>query len=422
MNYTKSVEYIHSLLVFGSKPGFQRINKVLELLDNPQDKIKSFHVAGTNGKGSTSVLMQSICSASGLKTGLFISPFVVDFCERIQIDGQFIPEFRLAELVTEIKGITDNLDELFKPTEFEFITAVAFKYFFEEKIDVAVIETGLGGLLDSTNVIKQPLAAVITKIDIDHTDILGDTIEKITLQKCGIIKKKCMVISCGTQKAEVLDIIKESAKQSKSPFYVNCLNEITDANIDINGTSFKLNGNDYSIQLIGIHQLDNAASAITAIQKSSLKISNQQIQVGLKNAKFPARLEVLSQNPVVILDGAHNPNGAKALAQTLQHLKLSKITAIVGMMRDKDVNTSLQIVLPFCENVIAVSVESNPRSMCASELSIIASDYCSNVFSENDYMKAINLAFELSNGNPILVFGSLYLASDIRQLVINRLN
>ena len=221
MNYTKSVEYIHSLLVFGSKPGFQRINKVLELLDNPQDKIKCFHVAGTNGKGSTSVMLQSICSASGLKTGLFISPFVIDFCERIQIDGQFIPEFRLAELVTNIKGITDNLDEQFKPTEFEFITAVAFEYFFEEKIDVAVIETGLGGLLDSTNVIKQPFAAVITKIDIDHTDILGDTIEKITLQKCGIIKKKCMVISCGTQKAEVLDIIKESAKQSKSPFYVN---------------------------------------------------------------------------------------------------------------------------------------------------------------------------------------------------------
>jgi len=183
-----------------------------------------------------------------------------------------------------------------------------------------------------------------------------------------------------------------------------------------------LNGNDYSIQLIGIHQLDNAASAITAIQKSSLKISNQQIQVGLKNAKFPARLEVLSQNPVVILDGAHNPNGAKALAQTLQHLKLSKITAIVGMMRDKDVNTSLQIVLPFCENVIAVSVESNPRSMSTSELSIIAADYCSNVFSENDYIKAINLAFKLSNGTPILIFGSLYLASDIRQLVINRLN
>jgi len=422
MNYAKAVEYIHSLLMFGSKPGFQRISKVLELLDNPQDKIKCFHIAGTNGKGSTCVMMQSICSSAGLKTGLFISPFVVDFCERIQIDGQFIPHARLAELVTNIKNITDFLDEQFKPTEFEFITAVAFEYFFEEKCDIAVIETGLGGLLDSTNVIKHPIASVITKIDMDHIAILGDTIEKIALQKCGIIKKKSMAISCGTQKSEVFDIIKEYAKQKQSSLYVNCLDEITNAKIDINETDFKLNGRNYSISLLGLHQLDNAASAITAIQKSGLNISDEQIQTGLKNAKFPARLEVLSKYPVVILDGAHNPNGALALAQTLQQLKLSKITAVVGMMSDKDVKTSLKLVLPFCENVIAVSVKSNPRSMSALILSKIAENYCSNVILQNDYVSALDLASKLSNGNPILIFGSLYLAGDIRPLAIERFN
>lgn len=414
MNYDESVDYIHSLLVFGSKPGFQRISKVLELLDNPQDKIKCFHVAGTNGKGSTCVMMQSVCTAAGLKTGLFISPFVVDFCERIQIDGNFIPHERLAELVTEIKIITDKLDEQYKPTEFEFITAVAFKYFFEEKIDIAVIETGLGGLLDSTNVIKQPIASVITKIDMDHTAILGDTLEKISMQKCGIIKQNCPVISCGTQYGEVFNIIKESAISKESPLYINCLDEITDASVDINGTKFKLDDNDYFIPLLGVHQLDNAASAITAIEKSGLNITIAQIQTGLKNAKFPARLEVLSKNPVVILDGAHNPNGATALAQTLNDLDLRKITAIIGMMGDKDVSASLKLVLPLCENVIAVSVKSNLRSMSATELSEIAANYCRNVYVEDDYNKALEFASKLSKSNPILIFGSLYLAGDIR--------
>lgn len=407
LNYSETLNYIHSLGMFSHPAGLERITDTLNKLDNPQNKFKSIHIAGTNGKGSVSVMTASALSYAGYKTGLFVSPYIIDFRERISINGEYISENKLCELADTVKSTKTEL------TEFEFITAVGFLYFAQSKCDIAVIETGLGGRLDATNILKNVNVSVITKIGLDHTAVLGDTIEKIAKEKCGIIKNNITVTS-PKQNEKALNVIKGNSDN----LIVPDLEKLKIIKSDIYGNEFIYKDKRYKTSLSGNFQIENAVVAVETLENCKLNISYDDIYNGLSRAFIPARLEVISKNPLVVLDGAHNPDGADVLCKFMQNYK-GKITAIVGMMKDKNYECFLQKILPLCKNVIATVVKENKRSLKKDELTAVAKKYCNNVYGENDLNNAVVLAQKLSDGEPVFVFGSLYLASSIRNLLIN---
>ena len=422
MTYKESLNYIHSLNRFGIKPGLERINALLKRLGNPEEKLKCIHIAGTNGKGSTSTALSNIMIAEGKKTGLFISPFVVNFRERIQINGEYIKEKDLADLTYEISKIVPEVEKEVEDniTEFEFITALMFAYFKEQNCDVVILEVGLGGRLDSTNVITKPLASVITQIALDHIVVLGDTIDKIAYEKCGIIKADCPVITTSHQNPRALPVIEKIAKDKNSPLKIANISSVENVNIAPYGSEFTYKGMNITVNLAGRHQIENmTAAAETAL---ALGVSKTAIVRGIANTKFPARLEILSRSPLVILDGAHNENGADVLANYLDEHKLTPVT-LIGMMADKNCEAVVKKIASRSKAVFAVKVEGNPRTETAENLSQIAGEYCVNSFTAENYGYALSLAFQRCKKTklPLLICGSLYLASDIRDMAINYL-
>ena len=422
MTYKDALNYIHSLNRFGIKPGLERINALLKRLGNPEGKLKCIHIAGTNGKGSTSTALANIMIAEGKKTGLFISPFVVNFRERIQINGEYIKEKELANLTYEISKIVPEVEKEVEDniTEFEFITALMFAYFKEQNCDVVILEVGLGGRLDSTNVITKPLASVITQIALDHIVVLGDTIDKIAYEKCGIIKADCPVITTSHQNPRALPVIEKIAKDKNSPLKIANISSAENVKIAPYGSEFTYKGMNITVNLAGRHQIENmTAAAETAL---ALGVSKTAIVRGIANTKFPARLEILSRSPLVILDGAHNENGADVLANYLDEHKLTPVT-LIGMMADKNCEAVVKKIASRSKAVFAVKVEGNPRTETAENLSQIAGEYCVNSFTAENYGYALSLAFQRCKKTnlPLLICGSLYLASDIRDMAINYL-
>lgn len=412
MDYIQALNYIHSLSVFGSQPGLERITKLLDALGNPQDSLKFIHVAGTNGKGSACTMLAKCCEKAGIKTGLYTSPYVVDFRERIQLNGSYIPCEDLARLCEIVKntGIT--------VTEFEFITALAMLWFNEQNCDIVILEVGLGGRYDATNVIKAPCCSVIMKIDYDHTAYLGNTLAKIAGEKCGIIKNGCPTVSYPLQDGEALSVIKSNAEHLTIPD-ISRLNIISS---DIEGNTFVYKDTKYQTRLVGEHQVYNAITVIETLNASGLNISENDMVKGIAEAVIPARLEIISNRPLVILDGAHNPNGANALSDFMKNRK-EKIIGISGMMADKNCDEFLRTVMPYCKALVTVTVKENSRSISADELKTMADKYCDDVTTADDYATAIDIAVKKSNNKcPIFVFGSLYLAGAIRESLKSRFN
>ncbi len=416
MNYEESLKFIHSLERFGSKPGLERVAAMLESLGNPQDDLKFLHVAGTNGKGSTSVFLSGILRAAGLKTGLYISPFVVDFRERIQIGGEFIQKETFAAACTRAKEVYDSLPDDTKPTEFEFITAAAFCCFKNAGCDIVVLETGLGGRLDATNIIKNPIGSVITKIGLDHTEVLGDTIEKIAAEKCGIIKAGCPVFTSSSQEAGALEVIKTAAREKEAELYVSNLGDACDIAPKIAGTSFILGGTEYTLNMPGIYQVENALLSIKVVNTLFPEIGTDIIKKALSAAAFPARFEILSRKPLIILDGAHNPEGITVLKNSLDALFIKDFTAVIGMMADKNIESSLKIIAPLIKNAVCVTVESNKRSELAENLKTKVTKYCGSAETAPNLLTALKIATEKASG-PIVIFGSLYLAGEVKALI-----
>ena len=404
MNYEQALETIRKRSNFSLQPTLERIKEVLNKLGDPQEKFPSIHIAGTNGKGSTTTMCASILKEAGFKTGLFISPYIIDFRERIQINNEFISKEDLVRLVERVDKIDIPL------TEFEFVTAVGFLYFAEQNCDVAVIETGLGGRLDATNSLpkNKKLVSVITKICLDHTAVLGDTIEEIAGEKCGIIGNRTVMFP--TQEKSVAEIIKNSSNELVIPD----LNELEIIKSDVFGNTYIYKGVNYRLALGGEHQILNAITAIEALKNTGLKISQTAYIEGLKKATFPARLEVANKQPLVIIDGAHNPDGAAVLKNAMKEYE-GKITAIVGMLKDKDCEKILKILLPLCDEVFCVSVPHNPRTLTACELSLMAEKYCKKVSVSKTLEAALENAKKTKN--TVFVFGSLYLASATRTLI-----
>ncbi len=421
MNYNEAHEFIHSRMKFGSQPGMERIAALCDAFDNPQDKLKFVHVAGTNGKGSTCTMISNMLVAAGYKVGLFTSPFVVDFRERIQVNSEMIPKDAFAKIVERIVPVIDELKEKnIEPTEFEIITAAAFMYFLEENCDIVVLEVGLGGTLDSTNIIKKSEVSVITSISMDHTDILGDTLLEIAAHKCGIFKEGGHVVGYPQPDFTVERFVKEKAKEAGCDYTHSDLARIRLVREEFDGSTIIYAGCTFKIPLSGKHQIYNFSTAISAInvlKNNGWNVSAKNMIDGISALKMPARVEIVSKDPLVIIDGGHNAEGIDALCYALKkYYSDKKIIAVFGMMRDKNYKYCAEKLAPLCEKIYTTTV-SNPRSLTAKELAAELKNYGAKAKPIDDCGKAYDKALKKADKNSVvLVCGSLYLASDIKSL------
>lgn len=425
MNYEQALDKIFSFLTFGREPSVLYMRELLDRIGSPDKKLKFVHIAGTNGKGSTCALIAAPLIAAGYKTGLFVSPFITEFCERFQINGRLMEKETLPLLVGRILPAVQAMKNEGKIiNEFELVTAIGMAWFAEQNCDIVVLETGLGGRYDATNAIDCPLVSVITSISLDHTAVLGDTVQKIAREKCGIIKDGGITAAYADQPENTLDIIRQAAQDRKNRFYAADTSNINLLKMTVNGTAFEYRTSDgtsvlLNMRLLGKHQIKNAATALCIIERLKelgFNITNQALAEGFSKAFMPCRLEVVSQNPLVIIDGAHNPDGVRSLAAALNDYldRIPKI-AVVGMLADKDVSHSLCQILPLFDEVIALAPD-NRRALSASDLAEIARQFCDNVTAFDSSSDA--LVYALSKASPhtaVVVFGSLYLTSDLRR-------
>ncbi|QEY33808.1 bifunctional folylpolyglutamate synthase/dihydrofolate synthase [Caproiciproducens galactitolivorans] len=427
MTYTEALKKISSLERFGSKPGLERIQKLLQMMWNPQDSLKYVHVAGTNGKGSTCALIASVLEKARYKTGLFISPYVTDFCERMQINGEKISHEELAEMVGKVFPLVERMNQNGEIiTEFELVTALAFAWFAQKGCDIVVLEVGLGGRLDSTNVIQTPLVSVITSISSDHTKVLGNTLAQIAYEKSGIIKDGGVTVCYPEQKPEVLEILQKTADKRNNRFVLADMKSVVPLSMNLNGTGLLYGELLVHLPFLGEHQIKNAVTALAALEvlkEKGYHISGHSFESGFASASFPARMEVLSMNPTVILDGAHNPDGMAALAATVRkYLPDKKITAIVGMLSDKDVKASVENLAGLFSNVITL-VPKNPRAMSAEDLAehfrLVGTPAESMENSREALKKALSV---VGKEGTLFVCGSLYLAGELRPLALDLLS
>lgn len=430
MTYRQALRYINSLSKFGIRPGLERIQVLLEMLSCPQKNLKFVHVAGTNGKGSVCTFVSSILNAAGLKTGLFTSPSVLDFREQFQIGGAMISEKDFVDVFEYIMPFMRKMPKNgINLTQFELITAIAIFWFARENCDIVVLETGLGGRLDATNVVENVVCSVITSISYDHTNILGESISQIAEEKTGILKQNGTLVLYPKQYPQALCVIKAAAATLKNKVLTPDLTSLSNARSTIAaGTSFDYMGEDFKINLLGPHQVYNAITAITVASEldchGGFTIPPQAVKDGLYNAKFPARFEVLSREPLIILDGAHNPGGASILADSLNlYLGKGRVIAVVGMLKDKDICNVLRIISPHVAEFIVVQPE-NPRAMDKFELhDLIVKNLNKPSVMATDLNNAVDIAFKMAFEQPsdtaVLVFGSLYLASQIRPMFLS---
>lgn len=424
MNCNEAIEYIHSLEKFGIKPGLERIKALCEILGNPQNSLKIIHVAGTNGKGSTSTMISNILQKSGYNTGLFISPYVIDFRERIQYNGNMIEHNELAECVEKVKNAADILaeKEIF-PTEFEAVTAAAFVYFEKKKCDYVVLEVGLGGRYDSTNLILAPYASVITSISLDHMNILGNTVEEIAAEKCGIIKFGGATVAYPFQSDGAMDVIRKSCEEKMNKLIIPDVDSLQIVSEKAEGTTAIYKNIEFNLPLTGRHMVYNAVTAIEAVkslERLGVSVDDDSIIKGIASSAMPARIEILRTRPLIVLDGGHNEGCANALSEYIKEFIADKrIIAVCSLMQDKDYETYLKIIAPYVSTFIATQAPV-PRALSAEELCLCASKYCSNSNAVANPHKAVSAALNLAEKDDvILVCGSFYLAGEIREDLIN---
>lgn len=425
MTYEEALQYIHTRPRFAHAPGLEVMQNLLQRLGNPQKQLKYVHIAGTNGKGSTAAYISEILTAAGYKTGRTVSPYILDFRERFTIDGTMISKELLADLTEEVKAEADSMEAWDEgiPGEFEVVTAIAFLWFLQEKCDVVVLEVGLGGRFDATNVIdaENTLVSCILRIGLDHQEVLGNTVAKIAEEKCGILKKGVPVISYPKQPAAALRVIEATAKGKGCRLVVP---DPLDGRLMSDGlVQNRVDYGGYLVDLaiMGRHQIYNVAVAVEAVltlwRQYHMEITDDAILEGLAKANFPARCEIMSRNPLIILDGCHNIDSAAALAETLDKSGLPRFVGIIGMMADKEVDAVLKLLSDVFIKIYTVTPDS-PRALPAEDLAQRAK----LLFDEVEAMPSAEAAIEaaekeIGGKRGLCICGSLYLAAECRKIL-----
>jgi len=399
-------------------PAPDRMARLMEALGNPQDGLRFAHVAGTNGKGSVSCLLASVLQAAGFRTGLYTSPHLVDFAERIRIDGAPIPDGAICETAERIRAEEERCGLTL--AAFDRMTAAAFLYFSRENCDVVVLEVGLGGLLDATNVIRESAVSVLTNIGLDHTELLGSTVEKIAAEKAGIVKSGCPVVLYDDGRAGVRQVVEDICRIRQAPLVCTDFSELLCEKSDLRGQVFSYRGRRrLLLALAGDYQLRNAATALDALDVLRMQgffITEEALAQGFAAARWPGRFELLRERPPFLVDGGHNPQCADALVGNLQSAFGGQpVVFLIGMLRDKDVRAVIETLAPCAKAAVAVTVN-DPRAMPCAELASLLREAGVACVEAACIADAAAAADELAKGAPVCAFGSLYFTGEVRAI------
>jgi len=423
LNYEEALKYIKSTQKFGSILGLERIAKLMELLGNPQKRLKFVHVAGTNGKGSTVAFMESVLTQAGYRVGMYTSPGLHGLNDRIRIGSKEIENHRVAEIMDKIRWRIDEMiaEGFDSPTEFEIITALAFEYFYQEDTDIVLLEVGLGGRLDSTNIIEAPLLSVITPVDYDHMDILGNTLEEIAGEKAGILKPGTELVLY-PQRHEAERVIMLKADALGIPVHKVNFNLMKKKGHDDYTQQFQYENEDYKLTILGEHQVKNAVVAMEALNvldHIGMRIPQDAMKKGLLMAKWPGRFEILSHDPMVVIDGAHNLQGVQILRTNLdRYFGGRKVIFIMGVLKDKNYMEMIKEVLPLAKVFVTITVD-NERALNGKDLSnLIQEAGCEAIYCESAPL-AIEKALSIRTDDEIVcAFGSLYYIQEVRDYLV----
>ncbi len=420
MNYNEALDYIHGISWTFCKPGLDRIRELTEKLGHPERGIPVIHVAGTNGKGSFSSMLASVLTEAGYKTGLFTSPYIVRFNERMKIDGEDIPDGELAEITEYLRPYADSMTD--KPTEFELITAIGFEYFKRHGVDVAVIEAGMGGRLDSTNIVEKPLLSVITGVALDHVAFLGDTVEKIAVEKAGIIKEGCPILFGGVDE-DAKRVIESHAKSLHAPLYLTQREALSVEHMSLLGTNLSYKSHkDILIRLLGGYQPYNTANVLEAVdvlREGGLSIPEEAVKEGLARATWPARFEIIANTPLVIYDGAHNAEGIRAAKESIEaYFGSERVIAVSGVLKDKDYEFIAGELSEVADTVFTITPD-NPRALSSSEYASVLRGKGVNATACESIDEAVRLAVAgaKEKERALVCLGSLYTYGEVSEAV-----
>lgn len=421
------IDRIHEFNRFGMVLGLDRMEELLRRLGNPQDDLKVIHVAGTNGKGSVSKYLEEGLSACGYKMGLYTSPYIETFNERIRYDGADISDEDLEYYGQKVVSAAEAMvaDGLDSPTEFEVVTAIAFLYFADRQADITILEVGLGGIGDSTNVVKSPLASVITSISYDHMAQLGSSLAEIAVNKAGIIKTGCPVIANVPQRDAAKIIARKAYAMGSRLYDISgiraAVSDETPFSQKVSMELYEKSYSDVEISMVGRHQAENLKTALATLEilrkSGAVKLDREALYEGLKRARQPGRFEVISEDPLVIIDGAHNEAGAQVLQETMaQHFAGKKILLVAGILADKEIDSIVKFLTKITDHII-VTEPDNPRKLAAEKLAEHVAEFGVAAEVVSDVEAAVHRAKELADGYDVILFaGSLYLIGDVRRL------
>ncbi len=417
MTGQEAIDYIHSMVWNRKATGYEHAKALLKQMGNPEKQLKYVHIGGTNGKGSTAAMMASILQAAGYKTGLYTSPYIYRFHERIQIDGVQISDEELATVTEYVKGFAEKMEDC--PSEFALVCCIAFEYFARKQCDIVVLEVGMGGANDSTNVIECPEASIMTNIGLDHTEFLGDTIEEIAKTKAGIFKERSTAVVYQST-ASVEEVLREDCKVKGTDIRIAEFEKLNLKQHSLKGQIFDYGKREeLFLPLLGVHQLKNAAVAITAVDvlsEKGWKISEEQLREGLALVQWAGRFEVINSKPLFIIDGGHNPQCIDALAQNMEdYLSGRRVVAIAGVLADKDYEEMFRPIFPYIAEFVCITPPS-PRSLKAEQLAthlqkagVVATAY-------ESMEDAIAYAVQsVGEEGAVLCFGSLYSIGEIKK-------
>ncbi len=429
MNYREAMQYVDELRPLGSVMGLDSMRRLCAALGDPQDKLKFVHIAGTNGKGSTLAYISTIMQEAGYRVGRYISPTVNGYRERFQVNGREITQAGLCKYLEPVKAEAARLAAQGEahPTLFEVETAVAFLYFLDKECDLVVLETGLGGALDATNVVNTTLAAVFVSISMDHMDILGESLEEIAFAKAGIIKNRCYAISV-KQDPEVMKVLRQSALVKKAKFLTADLSRAKRIRYGVTKQSFDYDKyKDLEISMLGQFQIENAVLAVETVLtlvRCGFKVSEEKVRKGLLNTKWPGRFDVIAKRPFFIADGAHNEDGAKKLAESIRfYFTNRKIIYIMGMLQDKEYDKVIRHTFELASHIITVTPPIKERALPALELAQTAREYHRAVTAADSVQEAVEIAYLLTGKDKdavIVAFGSLSYLGELMDTVGHR--